>query len=97
MARVDRRFGVTTAERGVSQLVSVDLARARPAAPNRVIQPSAPACEGRGLGPIASVMGRVRWVAKQSEAAGSPLTPTLSAPRAALREKGLLHEARQQR
>jgi chromosome segregation protein len=28
MARVDRLFGVTMAERGVSQLVSVDLARA---------------------------------------------------------------------
>ena len=28
MARMDRLFGVTMAERGVSQLVSVDLARA---------------------------------------------------------------------
>jgi chromosome segregation protein len=28
MARVDRLFGVTMAERGVSQLVSVDLAHA---------------------------------------------------------------------
>ena len=28
MARMDRLFGVTTAERGVSQLVSVDLAQA---------------------------------------------------------------------
>ena len=28
MTRVDRLFGVTMAERGVSQLVSVDLARA---------------------------------------------------------------------
>jgi len=28
MARVDRLFGVTMAERGVSQLVSVDLVRA---------------------------------------------------------------------
>jgi chromosome segregation protein len=27
MARMDRLFGVTMAERGVSQLVSVDLAR----------------------------------------------------------------------
>jgi chromosome segregation protein len=28
MARMDRLFGVTMAERGISQLVSVDLARA---------------------------------------------------------------------
>jgi chromosome segregation protein len=28
MARVDRLFGVTMAERGISQLVSVDLSRA---------------------------------------------------------------------
>jgi chromosome segregation protein len=28
MARVERLFGVTMAERGISQLVSVDLARA---------------------------------------------------------------------
>ncbi len=37
MARMDRLFGVTMAERGVSQLVSVDLQARRAAAPDRLI------------------------------------------------------------
>ncbi len=43
MARMDRLFGVTMAEKGVSQLVSVDLATAE-----RIIE-SAPADEDRGV------------------------------------------------
>ena len=35
MARMDRLFGVTMGERGVSQLVSVDSAACRSAARNR--------------------------------------------------------------
>jgi hypothetical protein len=46
---------------------------------------SPPACGGRGRGPIASAMGRVRWAAPR-RGTGSPISPRPSPPPRAERE-----------
>ena len=72
MARMDRLFGVTMAERGVSQLVSVDLQQAQEMRAHGVSRRASSPLVGEGQ-PGRSLGDRPRRVRSQSDRTGCPI------------------------